>query len=62
MIVILENDFAKALGQTIKNLMRNDRPVICLDKIKVDAGDFIDIGRPIAGVVPVVIKTLIYNN
>lgn len=62
LIVILQNDFAKALGQTIQNMINSNRPVICLDKIKVDAGDFIDIGRPIAGVVPVIIKTLIYNN
>lgn len=60
LIVILQNDFAKALGQTIKNMLGSDRPVICLDKIKVDGGDFIDIGRPIAGVVPVVVKTLVY--
>lgn len=60
-IVITENDFAKALGQTIKNSVDHDRKVICIDKIKVDNGDYIDIGRPIADVVPVVIKTLILN-
>ncbi len=61
-VVILQNDFAKALGQTIKTIIKSDRPVICLDRIKAGAGDFIDIGKPVAGVVPVIIKTLIYNN
>lgn len=61
-IVIVENDFSKALGQCINNIVRNSKKVICLDKIKVDNGDYIDIGKPIAGVIPVVVKTIIFTN
>jgi len=60
-IVIVENDFAKALGQSISNLLKGSKGVICLDKIKVDNGDYVDIGKSISKVVPVVIKTLIFQ-
>ncbi|MHC1684810.1 MAG: ethanolamine ammonia-lyase reactivating factor EutA [Clostridiaceae bacterium] len=61
-IVIVENDFSKALGQSIKNILKESKKIICLDKIKVDNGDYIDIGKPIASVVPVVVKTLIFKS
>jgi len=60
-IVIVEHDFAKALGQSINNLLKGSKGVICLDKIKVDNGDYVDIGKSISKVVPVVIKTLIFK-
>ena len=61
LIVIVEHDFAKALGQTLRNLLPSHKPLVCLDRIRTKGGDYIDIGTPIAGVVPVVIKTLIFN-
>ncbi|HBF39445.1 MAG TPA: ethanolamine utilization protein [Firmicutes bacterium] len=61
LIVIVEHDFAKALGQTLRNILPSDRPIICLDRIRAQGGDYIDIGKPVAGVIPVVIKTLIFN-
>lgn len=60
-LIIVENDFAKALGQTLK-LIFNKRNLICLDNIKVDTGNYIDIGSPISGIIPVVVKTLIFRN
>lgn len=60
-IVIAENDFAKALGQTINNILGNAKRLICIDGIRVEKGDYVDIGKPVAGVIPVVIKTLIFN-
>lgn len=59
-ILVVENDFAKALGQSIQNILKNSKKVICIDNIKVQNGDYIDIGKSIAGVVPVVVKTLIF--
>jgi ethanolamine utilization protein EutA len=59
LIVIVEQDFAKALGQTIKQMVHGN-PVICIDKIKAANGNYVDIGNSIAGVVPVVIKTLVF--
>lgn len=61
-IVILENDFAKALGQIIFLNLKEKRKVICIDKISTKDGDYIDIGLPIGDAIPVVIKTLIYNS
>lgn len=61
-IIIVENDFAKALGQSLKIILRGSKKVICIDKIKVDNGDYVDIGKSISNVIPVVIKTLIFRN
>nr|WP_242836021.1 ethanolamine ammonia-lyase reactivating factor EutA [Clostridium sp. DL-VIII] len=60
-IVILENDFGKALGQIILLNLKKKREVICIDKISTKNGDYMDIGLPIGDAIPVVIKTLIYN-
>lgn len=60
-IVVVQNDFAKALGQTIKNKLGNSKKVVCIDGISTSSGDYIDIGKPVAGVIPVVVKTLIFK-
>jgi ethanolamine utilization protein EutA len=61
-IVVVENDFAKALGQSMGNLLGPEKKIICVDGIRVDNGDYVDIGKSISNVVPVVIKTLIFKN
>ncbi|MGE5678338.1 MAG: ethanolamine ammonia-lyase reactivating factor EutA, partial [Pseudomonadota bacterium] len=63
-IIIIENDMAKALGQTLYKSLDYSRDVICIDDIRVENGDYIDIGKPLAGgrVVPVIIKTLVFNS
>ena len=60
-IVVVEKDMAKVLGQTLAAQM--DGPLLCLDGVGVDNGDYIDIGPPVAGgsVLPVIIKTLVFN-
>lgn len=60
-IVILESDYAKALGQTLKRKTKK-KNIICIDQIYVNTNDYIDIGKPVySGVVPVVIKTLAFH-
>lgn len=60
-IVLLKEDFAKALSQMIRIHTPCSKPVICLDQIQFEAGDYIDIGSPVGSAVPVVIKTLVYQ-
>lgn len=64
LVVVVENDIAKALGNALKIRLENTKDVICIDGIRTLSGDYIDIGQPMAGghVVPVVIKTLIFNS
>lgn len=62
--IIVENDIAKVLGQTIHRQLNKSSNVVCIDSIKVENGDYIDIGSPLVNgkVVPVVIKTLVFNS
>ena len=59
-ILIIEEDMAKSLGQSVRIRMPQ-RQMICLDSIGIQEGDFVDLGSPIMkGVaIPVVVKTLI---
>ena len=63
MIILCEKDMAKALGQVHKRYIKTEKCVLCLDKIKMGSGDYIDIGKPILNgiAVPIVIKTLIFS-
>lgn len=60
LIILVEHDFAKALGQTLRSRI-GSRPVICLDRIRAEDGNYIDLGKPTAGIIPVVIKTLLFH-
>ncbi|MGV8146804.1 MAG: ethanolamine ammonia-lyase reactivating factor EutA [Alkaliphilus sp.] len=63
LVVVVENDMGKVLGQSLYRECRNTAEVVCIDGIRVQNGDYIDIGKTLASgrVVPVVIKTLVFN-
>ncbi len=63
MIVIVEEDCGKALGQALEIVTDKNIELVCIDQIRVDEGDYIDLGNPIMGgrVVPVVVKTLVFD-
>jgi ethanolamine utilization protein EutA len=63
LILVVENDIAKALGHALNVQLRNQKDLVCVDGIRTLGGDYIDIGEPVGGgqVVPVVIKTLVFN-
>lgn len=59
--VVCENDMAKALGQALSLRAGGAPPVLCIDQVRVEHGDYIDMGEPIAGsMIPVVVKTLAF--
>lgn len=66
MVILCENDMAKALGQSLSKRCRGLPKVLCIDQVTVDYGDYIDLGIPIKPysepMIPVVIKTLAFAN
>tara|TARA_R110001592_G_scaffold363372_2_gene686238 strand:- start:114421 stop:115884 length:1464 start_codon:yes stop_codon:yes gene_type:complete len=61
-IIVLEADIGKVLGQSMRAI-NGKINVVCIDQLVVAEGDYIDIGKSLAGgaVVPVIIKTLVFE-
>ncbi len=58
-LLCLEQDMAKALGQALAVRLPPGTPILCIDRVKVSEGSYLDIGAPIAHALPVVVKTLV---
>lgn len=58
----LEQDMAKALGQALALRLPRSRPLLCLDRLRLEEGSFLDVAAPIGPALPVVIKTLILSH
>lgn len=63
LIIVLEEDMGKALGNVLSEVVKKRINIVSLDGIAVNDGDYIDIGRPLGDgrVIPVVVKTLIFG-
>ena len=57
-ILCFERDMAKALGQKL-SLLCPGVPCLCIDRIKLTKGTYLDIGTPVGPALPVVVKTLV---
>jgi ethanolamine utilization protein EutA len=55
----LEQDMAKALGQILALRMAGDRPILCIDRVRMAGESYLDIGEPVGPALPVVVKTLV---
>ncbi|CAM5285362.1 hypothetical protein LSPH24S_07700 [Lysinibacillus sphaericus] len=61
-IIVIQSDYAKVIGQTLQAI-NPTVPILCIDQIKVETGDYIDIGEVLpSGVVPIVVKTLAFHS
>ena len=62
-VLVMEQDIAKVLGQGLRRRL-GDINLVCIDGVKITDNDYIDIGNSLhyAEALPVVVKTLIFNN
>lgn len=60
-VIILRQDLAKALGFLL-SAMLPELPLICLDRLQIPEGSYLDIGEAVQDAFPVVIKTLIFSH
>jgi ethanolamine utilization protein EutA len=58
-LVGLEADMAKALGHCLALRVEVGRPILCIDRVGLREGDYLDVGNPVGPALPVVVKTLV---
>ena len=60
-LIALEADMAKALGHALVLRFPVDRPILCIDRVRLEENSYLDVGAPVGSALPVVIKTLILS-
>lgn len=60
-LVVVEQNCAKALGQTLRRETRS--PIVAIDEVAVDDGEYLDVGSPIGDddTVPIAVKSLVFG-
>lgn len=59
LLICLEADMAKALGQALAARLSPGARILCIDRIRVGEDSYLDIGAPVGSALPVVVKTLV---
>ena len=57
--VAAEQDMAKALGVQLALRLGPGAEILCIDRVRLGEGDYLDVGAPIGPALPVVVKTLV---
>ena len=60
--VCLQADMAKALGHCLILRLQKNTPCLCLDRIALTSGSYLDVGVPVGPALPVIVKTLVLSN
>ena len=58
-LICLEQDMAKALGQALALRLGCNAQILCIDRVKVSEGSYLDVCVPVGPALPVVVKTLV---
>jgi ethanolamine utilization protein EutA len=58
-VICLRHDMAKALGQALAIRLGPERGIVCLDRVALSEGSYLDVGKPVGDAIPVVVKTLV---
>lgn len=63
LLVFVKYDFAKALGFSLRRRLPRGYPLLCADGISCRAGEYVDVGAPLADgrAVPITVKTLVFG-
>ena len=60
-LAAFREDMAKAVGQQLALGLGPGAAILCIDRVKLKAGDYLDVGAPVGPALPVVVKTLVLN-
>lgn len=60
-LIALEADMAKALGHALALRFPVEKPILCIDRVRLEENSYLDVGAPVGSALPVVIKTLILS-
>lgn len=60
-LVCMEQDMAKALGQCLAMALPPHTPILCMDRIRLTQGSYLDVAAPMGPALPVVVKTLVLS-
>ena len=62
LILAIRQDMAKALGQLLALKLGKEAKILCIDRVRLEEGSFLDVGAPVGPALPVVVKTLVLSN